>query len=100
MEERLQIEKPTTPGKAGGGWKKVFGGGGSGNGHRKSKSSVKVLDVKGEERRGMSVGVVDFEKVGEKGRKRKKRREGNGEGGFTGVGKDGVWISRKNFVKT
>ena len=30
----------------------------------------------------------------------KKEGEGEGGGGFMGVGKDGVWISRKNFLKT
>jgi len=47
-------------------------------------------------------------KKGEKGEKGESagavlegKKEGEGEGGgFMGVGRDGVWISRKNFLKT
>ena len=69
-------------------------------------------------KRGKSVKVVDVKKAkGPKKSKSERKREekeregtlnsgtesGNptsGGSGFMGVGKDGVWISRKNFVKT
>ncbi|MCJ1281874.1 hypothetical protein MMC26_001197 [Xylographa opegraphella] len=67
-------------------WKKVFGLGigkgiGSmGRGHKKNRSDVSI----GNDRPRTSDG--------------KKRR--GGDDGFLGTGKEGVWISRKNFLKT
>ena len=67
-------------------WKKVFGLGigkgiGSmGRGHKKNRSEVHI----GSDRPRTSDG--------------KKRR--GGDDGFLGTGKEGVWISRKNFLKT
>ncbi|MCJ1430685.1 hypothetical protein MMC27_000035 [Xylographa pallens] len=67
-------------------WKKVFGLGigkgiGSmGRGHKKNRSEVNI----GNDRPRTSDG--------------KKRR--GGDDGFLGTGKEGVWISRKNFLKT
>ena len=67
-------------------WKKVFGLGigkgiGSmGRGHKKNRSETNI----GNDRPRTSDG--------------KKRR--GGDDGFLGTGKEGVWISRKNFLKT
>ena len=53
-----------------------------------------------------STGNVNGNSDGADSRNRTEDREANGakmkeaEGGFMGVGKDGVWISRKNFLKT
>ena len=85
-------------------WKKVFGplvggggGGGGGRGHRKSKSEKVVVVPAG---KGIGVGVWEGRKMG-KVRTREHVEGGAGPGGeFMGVGRDGVWISRKNFVKT
>ena len=77
-------------------WKKVFGNGLSmglgskGRGHRKSRSAggnLAVVDVRSESRSGLKRGASDGKNGG----------MGNG---FMGVGKEGVWISRKNFLKT
>ena len=69
------------------GWKKkVFGAG-----HRRTKSGK---------------GIQSEMEDASEGRKKRQRvpgivgpEIGGGESGFMGVGKDGVWISRKNFLK-
>jgi hypothetical protein len=82
------------------GWKKVFGGGGKSSKKTGSSDGLK-FPKKGKKGKfgggdGIGNGVGPVNRVGEGG--------GAGgvqtEGGFVGMGKDGVWISRKNFVKT
>ena len=79
-------------------WRKVFGGGsvsfvGGGRGHRKSISEKVIIVPKGKEprkkthRRG-SLGGDSGEGGG----------AGVGEPGFLGVGKDGMWITKSNFL--
>jgi hypothetical protein len=84
-------------------WKKVFGAGigmnlGSKKGHRRSRSENQLVGIK--------VGVVDA-RPRSSGQKRtgnekkvKSSKGGDGGHGFMGSGRDGVWISRKNFMKT
>ena len=77
-------------------WKKVFGNGISmglgskGRGHRKSRSAgvnLAVVDGRPESKGGLRRGASDG-------------KSGAMENGFMGAGKEGVWISRKNFLKT
>lgn len=91
------------------GFKKFFGGVGT----RKAKNG------KAPRTEGLALVIPEHDryrtkkrsgKKGEKGEKSEKsesagaiegKKEGEGEGsGFMGVGRDGVWISRKNFLKT
>ena len=76
------------------GWKKVFGGtikGARKNSGGGSKSGKKKFDVS---RGRWGKDLVVNGNGAANGR-------GKGEdGGFVGVGSDGVWISRKNFLKT
>lgn len=82
------------------GFKKFFGGVGS----KKSKAS------KPPPTEGLSIVIPEHERYRTKKRNGKKdnsagaiegKKDGEGEGGgFMGVGRDGVWISRKNFLKT
>lgn len=88
------------------GFKKFFGGVGT----RKAKNG------KAPPTEGLALVIPEHDryrtkkrsgKKGDKGEKSESagaidsKKEGEGEGsGFMGVGKDGVWISRKNFLKT
>jgi len=84
------------------GFKKFFGGG-----TRKGKNG-KVPPTEG-----LSLVIPESDRYRTKKRSGKKgetsesagtnegKKEGEGDGGgFMGVGRDGVWISRKNFLKT
>jgi hypothetical protein len=76
------------------GWKKVFGGtikGPRKNSGDGSKSGKKKLDV--------SRGRWGKDPV-VNGNGASSKKEKGEDGGFVGMGSDGVWISRKNFLKT
>lgn len=93
------------------GWKKVFGGGGKGGKKMnlgiggKSVNGGKKKKVDVSKRGDANVAVVNG--VGTAPAGVNGAGEGAGgamatqtESGFVGMGKDGVWISRKNFLKT
>lgn len=78
------------------GWKKVFGS--------KKEKSMKGDEMFAERKR---KGEMERAGIGRAGRSSNGNGNGNGgangnggDAGFMGVGKDGVWISRKNFLKT
>ena len=74
------------------GWKKVFGGGNKSAKKDKGGRGKKKLDSeKGAEP--IANGTAS-EKGGMSG-----KANGQTDGGFVGMGQDGVWISRKNFMK-
>lgn len=99
------------------GFKKFFGG----SGMKKSKATKQEKPEKQDKqdtleglglvipeperyRTKKRTGMKGHKKSGSKGEADVKKQGPNGEtkeeGGFMGVGKDGVWISRKNFLKT
>ncbi|MCJ1253503.1 hypothetical protein MMC24_001315 [Lignoscripta atroalba] len=123
-EPQHSPEKPASSGKqGGGGWKKVFGN--VSGGHKKNKS-VKILEGGGEMKNNNKSAGNGGDAEGGRGTSRDKNNSNNDSNnhnsnnnnkkkrpksdelhhqsqataGFMGVGKDGVWISRKNFVKT
>ena len=76
------------------GWKKVFGGtikGARKNSNEGTKPGKKKLDMS-RSRRGKEPVVNGNAPANGRGK--------GEDGGFVGMGSDGVWISRKNFVKT
>ncbi|KAL9111491.1 MAG: hypothetical protein Q9187_007920 [Circinaria calcarea] len=75
-------------------WRKVFGGGGGsfvggGKGHRKTISEKVIIVPKGKELR---------KKTHRPGSVGTGGGGASGEAGFTGMGKDGVWITKSNFL--
>lgn len=92
------------------GFKKFFGGGGSKKAKGAKQDAVEGLGLVIPEheryRTKKRTGMKGHKKGGSKDEVEVKvKKEGaNGEegggGGFMGVGKDGVWISKKNFLKT
>ena len=100
------------------GWKKVFGGtkkskagGGKGGGgespvllkepepekYRSNKKTSSTRKGHKKQRQGSS---EDAAAAPKNGAGRQQQRENPDGSGFMGVGKDGVWISRKNFLRT
>lgn len=80
-----------THGEKKAGWKKVFGG----------SKSTKEKGIRGKAGK-MRVDFRDGggeKDAGGPGGGGSGHGKGGGDGGFMGVGRDGVWISRKNFVK-
>ena len=84
------------------GWKKVFGGTIKGGKRMdREKSGKKKADVSSRVRWGRDpVGNMNGNGRVDAGGKSGAGGGGKGDEGFVGMGKDGVWISRKNFLKT
>ena len=91
------------------GWKKVFGGGKGGSSRKHGSADGAGLGPlkQGKKKRSKFEGDVGMRVNGMRdGQAVNGVGEGGGAGGvqtetgFVGMGKDGVWISRKNFVKT
>lgn len=90
----------SSPAESKKGFKKFFG----------SVGGKKAKGGKGTTAEGLSLVIPEHDRYRTKKRTGKKgesagaiegKKEGESEGGgFMGVGKDGVWISRKNFLKT
>jgi len=96
-----QRSKTTLGGGEKRGWKKVFGGGGS---RKKGGKVMTEAMLNGGERVEKSKGKRKKDGsssgCGEGGSAEAVRNGSGSGGGFMGVGRDGVWISRKNFLKT
>ena len=75
------------------GWKKVFGGSRAPKERKEKEKGGKRRLNWGKDTTAEGLDSVDF--ANGKATDREKEKDG----GFMGVGKDGVWISRKNFVR-
>lgn len=85
------------------GWKKVFGGTIKGGKRMdREKSGKKKADVPSRVRWGRDpvVNTNGNGSVNAGGKSGGGSAGKGGDEGFVGMGKDGVWISRKNFLKT
>ncbi|KAL8824719.1 MAG: hypothetical protein Q9191_004863 [Dirinaria sp. TL-2023a] len=89
------------------GFKKFFGGGGTKKAKGAKENGVEgiglVIPEHDRYRTKKRTGMKGHKKGGSKEEvevKVKKEGTSGEDGGFMGVGKDGVWISRKNFLKT
>lgn len=87
------------------GWKKVFGGTIKGGKRvdREKSGKMKKADNSSRVRWGRDpVGNINgnLNGNGDAGGGSGGGKAGKGEEGFVGMGRDGVWISRKNFLKT
>ena len=98
-------EPPTTPTSAATekkGWKKVFSGSKKSKGGKAGESPVLLKEPEPEKYRSKKTSTrkghkkQGSEDVAQNG----AERETPDGSGFMGVGKDGVWISRKNFLRT
>ena len=88
------------------GWKKLFGGRGGGGGKPEKQmnglSGGREMKQKKKKDYGKNVELSQVYGVGT-GAKSVDARIGDvgkDSSGYVGLGKDGVWISRKNFLKT
>ncbi|KAG8532756.1 uncharacterized protein KY384_002634 [Bacidia gigantensis] len=75
------------------GWKKMF------SGHAKSTKEPKERSSKKRINWGKDTTAEGLNNLGLTNGKTEDSREKDRDGGFMGVGKDGVWISRRNFVR-
>ncbi|CAF9907636.1 MAG: hypothetical protein HETSPECPRED_007193 [Heterodermia speciosa] len=98
------IPTPTSPATEKRGWKKVFSGSKKSKGGKAGEPSPVLLKEPEPEKyrsKKTSMRKGGHKKQGsEDGNQNGAARESPDGSGFMGVGKDGVWISRKNFLRT